>query len=225
MTIELLDTEEAQTEDPLEVQVRTAALCSVPCTHHGGQGQPQAASWGSHHGSPCTCWPSTGHKTSTREASVQVERSPWKRIRRWELRKPWLLPPAADTVPSAHSQPSHSDPAACGRRAPCAWSSELWVPPDHQEKTHLAHTLRRTFRLVPARQGAGPRSPSCLHRAGGATHHSLGGSLHSALRWKHSKTREGRGLHTRSLPEVSSKCAFVKLESGGASCFNRVVSS
>lgn len=148
------------------MQVRTAALCSVPCTHHGGQGQPQAASWGSHHGSPCTCWPSTGHKTSTREASVQVERSPWKRIRRWELRKPRLLPPAADTVPSAHSQPSHSDPAACGRGAPCAWSSELWVPPDHQEKTHLAHTLRRTFRLVPARQGAGPRSPSCLHRAG-----------------------------------------------------------
>lgn len=85
MTIELLDTEEAQTEDPLEVQVRTAALCSVPWTHHGGQGQPQAASWGSHHGSPCTCWPSTSRKTSTREASVQAECSPWKRIRRWEL--------------------------------------------------------------------------------------------------------------------------------------------
>ena len=35
MTIELLDTEEAQTEDPVEVQVRTAALHSKPCAHLG----------------------------------------------------------------------------------------------------------------------------------------------------------------------------------------------
>ena len=32
MTIELLDTEEAQTEDPVEVQVR----CAEPCAHLGG---------------------------------------------------------------------------------------------------------------------------------------------------------------------------------------------
>lgn len=37
MTIELLDTEEAQTEDPVEVQVRTTA--PVPCTHPRGWGQ------------------------------------------------------------------------------------------------------------------------------------------------------------------------------------------
>ena len=38
MTIELLDTEEAQSEDPVEVQVRTMAPCSVTCERYGGWG-------------------------------------------------------------------------------------------------------------------------------------------------------------------------------------------
>lgn len=34
-----------------------------------------------------------------------------------------------------------------------------------------------------------------------------------------SKTSEGGGLHTLHLPEVASKCGFIKLMSGGASGF------
>lgn len=62
MTIELLDTEEAQTEDPVEVQVRTIALGSLPCTCRGaGDSHEQ------HHGAPTRRAPgmSTGHVLST----------------------------------------------------------------------------------------------------------------------------------------------------------------
>lgn len=47
MTIELLDTEEAQSEDPVEVQVRTAALCTLwgqgSHSQHRGVPTPRAA--------------------------------------------------------------------------------------------------------------------------------------------------------------------------------------
>lgn len=52
MTIELLDTEEAQTEDPVEVQVRPQRHALYLCTWRG-QEQPWAASVrGSHPKSP-----------------------------------------------------------------------------------------------------------------------------------------------------------------------------
>lgn len=63
MTIELLDTEEAQTEDPVEVQVRTIALGSLPCACWGAGGSHEQ-----HHGAPtsrASCV-STGHALSMR---------------------------------------------------------------------------------------------------------------------------------------------------------------
>ena len=102
------------------MQVRTAALCSVPCAHRGGRGQPQAASWGSHHGSPGTCWLSTGRRTSTREASVQAERSPWKRNGRWGLRvasqEPGVCVPGPEgRVGARPASPQTPAPATCCR--------------------------------------------------------------------------------------------------------------
>lgn len=57
MTIELLDTEEAQTEDPVEVQVGTAALHSEPRAPRG----PGAATGSIHRVAPAGHAQATGH--------------------------------------------------------------------------------------------------------------------------------------------------------------------
>lgn len=65
MTIELLDTEEAQTEDPVEVQVRTGARTRSPAHTLG----PRAASGSTRRVAPTpgACAPTGQARTSTRE--------------------------------------------------------------------------------------------------------------------------------------------------------------
>lgn len=120
-------------------------------------------------------------------------------------------------------QPGHSDPVVCDRCTPGACSSELWVS-RITGRTCSWPTRTRTFPLAPLSRETGPEASSCLHRAGDAAHHGHQSAPQRPSRDIFSVTSEGGGLHTLSLPDVSSKCAFVKFECGTASCFNRVVS-
>lgn len=65
MTIELLDTEEAQTEDPVEVQVRTPVQ-TLHLEHTVGGRGSHRQHWGAPHSPQAlgTHWPSTGYRMS-----------------------------------------------------------------------------------------------------------------------------------------------------------------
>lgn len=196
---------------------------------------------------PCgSCRPRTGHRTSTRvplcwlntgrgaprggglsgcslrdQGYVSGQAATWEPV--WPL--PWLLPPPAGASPSPwyRGQPVTQAPwyVTAARLVPEVQSSGC---PTSQEKTLLAHT-DCTFPLVPLSQETGPGSLQLPSQSWGRRPpQPPGRPSQRPSQDTLSITREGGGLHTLSLPEVSDKCACVKLESGRASCFNRVVS-
>lgn len=180
MTIELLDTEEAQTEDPVEVQVRTGARTRSPAHTLGLQGQPQAAPsrGGSHPRSLCF----TGQaRTSTREPLLLAEhwpRSPKRRgLSRCSLRDQGCVPgqegyvgaSLASTQTLAPSTSSYARPSPRNRGSLVTsprgvWLLHTWRPAQssgrahHQGRERSWPTRTCTFPWVPLSQEAGPGS-------------------------------------------------------------------